>query len=221
VAVRDPNPRTIRLSVVMDLHSDVTVTPSHVLIYTNGGRALQQTVTVRDARPRRLKIEELEASSKRIKPMLRPAKDDPAVQQVVLNIAADYPVGQTEEVIAVTTNDPEYPSFEIPVLVIRSARVRCLPDKLSIRASETAPVVERTLILSDREKQPIQVASATCEVPGVRLEWDDNGGQHARVQVRIEPDKLTAWTSASKRPEVKIRLSAPEAMDLVVPIFVE
>lgn len=221
VTVRDPVLRTIRLGIVLDLHSEVTVTPSHVLIYSNGTRPLQQTVQVRDSRPRKLDIAALEASSKRIQPAVRQAKEDPAVKQVVLNIAADYPVGQTEDVVVLTTNDPEYPRIEIPVLVIRSARVRSLPDKVFLRQSETASRLQRSFVLTDREMKPVKITNATCEQEGVHLQWSTEPARHARVNAQIEPRSFLAAFDENTKPVIRVHISEPEEMELVVPIHVE
>lgn len=223
LTVRDPKPRTIVLQVELELFSDVRVKPAHVLVYMNGPRELRQTVTISDDRPRPIDVRSLTSSSKWIEPKLVGAVAQGApsqVQRIELAFAKDFPVGKTEGIVVVSTNDPEYPQFEIPVLVIRSGRVRVSPENLQVALrADARDVKTHTLILQDRENAAIQIERVQCSTPGVRCSWPNVPTRLPKLQVLVDPNEFHAGTVTEGTILVEIREPVP--MELVVPLKVQ
>ncbi|MFO0946633.1 MAG: DUF1573 domain-containing protein [Planctomycetota bacterium] len=223
LTVRDPMPRTIVLAVELELFSDVRIKPAQVLVYMNGSRELRQTVTISDERPRPIDVRALTSSSKWIEPKLvgpEAGEKSPGVQQVELAFAKDFPVGKTEGVVVVSTSDPEYPQFEIPVLVIRSGRIRVSPEKLSLSVrSDAKGVKPHTLILRDRENAAIKVARVRTATPGVQIAWPDLPTRLPKLEISVDPQAVPA--SAMIEGMLFIDIVEPEKLELAVPFAIQ
>lgn len=243
LTVRDPVERTVDLVMSLELYSEIVVQPAQVLVYSNGKKPLVQTVTITDTRarqpaasggaPRELEVTGLVSSSKRLEARLRGTgeEEQQGVRRLDLVIGTDFPIGKTEERIAVTTNDSQYPAFEIPVLVVRSARIQCAPDSLSIDTRAAAPgePITRLLILTDREGAPIEIASVRCDLAGVQCQWPREAAKHPRVSIRLDPpakspangQAASAGDPGRRIGRVLIQLRRPVPLELSVPVTLD
>ena len=219
VEVRQPEPQTVRLAVNVELFSEITVRPSNVLVYLRGTGDLRQRIMISDRRPSSFAITEVRPSNELIQ--LHHIADPTASQgQIVhavdLTIASGFPVGTSEEVIRLRTNDVEYPQLEIPVTVVKSGRYRSYPEKLHISPEQlsASQPLERRLRVRDQQGEPVRIAAVDCQTPGIRCTWDRAATRLPEVRV-----EMAAVLLASDAPKhLRIRLVEPQPVTLVVPI---
>ena len=221
VTLRDPSERAVSLTVDLDLVSHVEVRPAALRISLGGSKPIRQTITITDDRPRPLDIIRLVASSTRIKPRLAPSAtgaSDPHVQLVELEIAADFPVGLCHERLLLVTDDPKYPSVEIPIEVERLPRMRVTPRSLRFSTNAIATdAVSRRLYVRDKNSQPVLISDVVAETSHLSFDWPKEPSRRAFVDVRLE-------SSADATPatfDLRVRIAEPVLTELVIPIEID
>lgn len=207
---------TKTIIIDMDLFKPIVVEPSNLLLHVRGKGPLKQTITVTDQRPRPLNIESALATSPRLRPRLLPKeKNDPAVRQVELVIDGDFPVGTSEEQLVIRTADARNAEIVIPVTVVRSSRIKILPEVLQGRISGRR-LPSWQVLVSDARGKLIRLEGVTSTVPGLEIEYPRATTPRCRLRVA-----LTSEVAAPIDGEVIIRVVEPIITEMRIPIRVD
>lgn len=217
VSYTDPQPRSVTLSADVDLYSDVTIEPNNLLASVDGAGELRRTLTVKDTRPSPLTIVKVETTGTLVRAKLM---ESPTVGQhriaVVVDGAVD--VGRYDEKIQIHTNDSTYRILEIPVTIVRQARVRCFPEFLRFSASSsTADRLSRQVLLRDQKGEDIRISEVTADLEGLSIDWDQSPGLRPAIRVVCDRAKVTKQTETVLR----VQLVEPETSVLEIPVKID
>ncbi|MFO0937173.1 MAG: DUF1573 domain-containing protein [Gemmataceae bacterium] len=197
------------LLVTANLVREILVKPPMMAISTTGETS--QTITVTDQRPNgSMTITNVASTSPHLKATIQPDK----TIQVTLDAAAPADGKTHSEFVTISTNDPAYPQFRIPVSVVKRspAALSLTPDRFTLRFATGETSKSGIVQLRDPAGKAITIASATCSHPGVSLSFSP--GAHAITTVKATVDSSKA--QAKGTADVIVTLSTGHA--LTVPL---
>lgn len=216
VVVRESRERTHVLSLDLELHREISVTPSNLHV-TVGGRPLTQTITITDPRPRKLKLTRLESTSPLLKATVAPAAEDPAVSRITVEFAGGFEEGRHSELLAVGTDDDDYPSLVIPITVIRPSRLQVIPDQLRVDLQSLAASNTKVVVLRDRQGNRMKVASVQCDHAGISATVFHQPHGGCRLTVTFDPARV----QAPAKTNVQVEVQQPVPATISIPITIQ
>jgi hypothetical protein len=109
------------------------------------------------------------------------------------------------ETVTLTTNDPVYASFRIPVSYVKrnAITLSVSPERFAIRLADGETQKSAVVQLRDPSGQTIAIASATCTAAGVTTTFSKGSNPIAAVRVTVD----TATAGASGTSDVVIAMS--------------
>jgi hypothetical protein len=219
--VRDPEPRSVKLTAEADIDSDITINPSNLILYVSGSGPIQQRISIRDRRPKPLEIRHVRTSDRRIRGQVvaGPSRaGDENVSLVDLRIAGDFPVGESIEVAELRTSDRETPIIEIPIRVVRRPRIYPVPDAVSVDRAilRNRPVI-RQIYLRDQQGFPIRIRQASCAANGIECAWPAESDRFPRVRLTLHPTEL----AVPLETHIQVQLTEPNETELRIPLRID
>ncbi len=203
------------LRVVGHVVTEVTVQPATVTLLAD--EPGDTAVVVTDLRPTPLSVRAVTTTSPRLQALAGPPRQSPLKHRtwnIKLEVDAACPPGRHDEVLTVHTDDPGYPTLEVPVTVVKRApgRVQVQPKSIVflLAAGQDS---RRSVVLSDGQGQPVVVESVSADHEA--LACAVSAGPPATVTIRVDGGKLPAGGLSST---VRVRLSAPVRETVVIPV---
>lgn len=205
----------VSLPIILDLelYKPIVVEPSNLLLYVQGDRPIRQVLTVTDKRPLPLDIRGVSTSSARLHPrLLETPGADPAIRRVELVVEGDFPPGKSEEQLMIRTADARHADLVVPVTVVRSSRLRVLPEELHAKVGG-ARAPSWLVLISDTKGEAIEIDSATCTLPGIRIDAPREATSRCRLRVSVDERSVHPFEG-----EVEIHVAKPIPAVLRLPI---
>lgn len=198
---KDAADEVLELRLTAKLTHDVTLTPPMVSISTEGEAAT--TVTLADGRPVPLTVAKVVSSSRHLTARLTTAGGKTTI---AVTVAAALPVGTHDETLVVHTTDPAYAELHVPARIVKRAKdaVTAYPEALDL--------VEAAGLVQFRRAggQPVAIASAACETPGVTVTASAGRGTVGTIKVAV--------TGAKGKADVRVKFAEPAGAEVVVPV---
>jgi hypothetical protein len=193
------------LELTATLRQEIEVVPAAIAF--RGSDPPPAVVTVTDRRPKPLRITGIGASSPHLQAEI-------VSTGVRVSVAHDCPEGQHAETIALTTDDPDYPTIKLPVTVFREPkrRVTWTPTRATLVAGGSALVQLRAA-----DGSAIQVEAIDVSVPALTCRWAAGPGDRTTVRIGIDRSK---WDGQPFNGEVRVRCKAPAGESIVIPVAV-
>ena len=170
LTVRDPVERTVVLSAEAEIHSDVKVEPSNLVVQLHDGQTSIHRITIRDRRPRPLEITEAVVTNAAMTAILLPGAKDSHERTVEVTIGPTLAAGRYNERLEIrarTTEDPVFPEsvvLEVPINVLRPSTYTLLPDRIRLKVADLAEgKISRTVVLMDRSGSSPEIRVETGE----------------------------------------------------------
>lgn len=207
--------RTVTLLIDLELFKPIIVEPSTLLLYVNGNNEIHHRLTITDQRAMPLDLEQIVSSSSRIQPkVVNAEKVDPAVKQVDLEIEGDFPIGKTEERLVIRTKDARHPELVVPVTIVRSSRIRVLPEVLHGKLASKSRQMMWNVLLNDSQGEPIRIKSILTNAPGVNVEYPTELTTRSRIRVIVTPGENPVPIDS----ELVIHVVEPLETDIHLPL---
>jgi hypothetical protein len=206
-----PPTGTLVFRIAATLERDVVVTPPMIAFSTTG--EANQVVRVADKRPGgALKIQRVASSSRHLTAVMR---DDGTVA-VSLDPAFPADGKPRQETVTLTTADPAYPEFRIPVSITKRATsgVSVSPDRFTPRFATGETTKSAVVQLRDPAGAKLQIASASCPHPGVSVTFSPGANPVAAVKVTV--DRTVAGANGSAG--VVVSLATPAGAGVTIPL---
>jgi hypothetical protein len=212
--------REVSLRVTARVVAEVTVQPAALTIISAG--AVRHDVVFTDRRARPLTITAIRSSSPRLTGTLAAggAGGGGAFTRTIhIEAADDFPEGRHEELVTISTDDPEYRELKVAVTLIKRSRQRvaAFPDQLSFTAATGGPLPSRLVRLRDRRDQPMRVERIDADDPAVTASWAPGPGTMATLKITVDRKRLGAdpWQGA-----VHVHLGKPASETITIPVIV-
>lgn len=201
------------LQITANLTREVSVTPAQLGFSTAG--AASQVVTIDDIRTKKLTVLKAVTSM----PYLIAEVSAPVAgkgQHVIVRLAPDAPVGQHDESLVLSTDDPAYPELRIPIRVLKRATgaIHVAPEAVSLRFAAGQAELSTLVQLRAGDGKLIEIASAESDLPAVAVRV--SRGAAAVAVVRVTVTEEAAKQSGSC--QVRVKLAQPAAQEVVIPV---
>jgi hypothetical protein len=203
------------------LISEVVVQPAALIVYAD--QVAKHEVTLTDLRARPLSITEVRASSPKLRPELaEPARDSQGhcIHTIHLDVVADYTEGRHDEVLAIYTDDPDYPEFKIPLTILQRSpqRLTALPAEVTLRAAQGQPIPSRIVLVRDTDDQAVTVEQVVADDPAIICQWAPGPNTMATVKIRVDPTRVP---SGGLHSAVHVQISKPVTETITIPVTCE
>jgi len=212
LTVRDPIERVVTLTAEADLHSDVKVEPSNLVVQLHDGQTSTHRITIRDRRPRPLEISEAVVTNPAMAAKLLPAGRDAHERVVEVSIGAGLGAGRYNErleIRAKTTENPVFPEdvvLEVPINVLRPSTYTLLPDRLRIKRSDLAEGrISRNVAIIDRSGSSPDVRVETTD-PKVEATVRRESLGVVKLKVSVHPGAASAMVKVLFNGQVAAEL---------------
>jgi hypothetical protein len=201
------------LQITANLTREVSVTPAQLGFSTAG--AASQVVTIDDIRAKKLTVLKATTSTPHMIADVSPREAGKG-QRVTVKLAQDAPIGQRDETLVLSTDDPAYPELRIPVRVLKRAAggIRVAPEAVSLRFAAGQSELSTLVQLRAGDGKPVQIASAESELPGVMVKCSSGAAPVAVVRVTVT-EEIAKQTGTC---QVRVRLARPAGQEVVIPV---
>ncbi|MCZ2341006.1 MAG: DUF1573 domain-containing protein [Bacteroidales bacterium] len=211
----EPEPEMVEykldLTVVAKLVREISVTPPAVAFSTTG--AAQQTLIVTDRRDRPLTVTHARTTSPHLTATLGETRTEEGEhhQALALALAASMPVGDTQETVVLTTNDPACPELRVPVTVHRRAAHGVTASPAQVELVLASGVPASRLVQFRAGGQPVRIQAVESSHPAITTKWASPGGPVATLRVTL-PATFSgeAGETAGTAGEAMIRVTFTE-----------
>lgn len=203
----DGPPQSVELTIKARLVREVSVSPPSLAFSTAAGAT--QTLTVTDIRKTPLTVTRAAATSPHLTATVRPAAR--GMQEIVVVLAPDLPVGEHDDAVVLTTDDPAYPELRVPVRVSKRSPdgVTASPAAVDLRFAAGQPELSALVQLRAGGK-PVAVERVESDDPTVRAKWSAGAGPVATVRVTVP--------AGTGKTTVRVTLAEPAGKVVAVPV---
>lgn len=201
------------LQITATLTHEVSVNPPQ-LGFSSAGAA-SQVLAVTDTRAKPLSVVKAAASSGHLAVEIEP-RSAGKPQHVTVKLAADAPVGQSDETVVLVTDDPAYPELRVPVRILKrpAGGVAANPESVAVRFAAGQNEISTLVQLRTGDGKAVAVASAESDHPGVAVKYA--AGSNAVAVVRVTITEAASAQSGSCK--VRVKLTEPAAQEVVIPV---
>lgn len=208
----------LTLQLQAQLRTEVLVQPAALVVFAD--RAAGHEIVVTDLRSRPLSIVTVRSSSAMLQPRLaEPAQDLQGhwQRQIRLEVADDYPEGRHDEVLALYTDDPDYPELKVPVTILKRLpqRFSATPAEVSLTAPAGQPIPSRIVLIRDKDNESVTVDRVVADDPAIACRWAPGPNTMATVKITVDRRRLYG---SSLHSAVHVHLSKPVAETLTIPV---
>lgn len=198
---------------------EIVVEPSSLTIY-GGRRTTEHTFQIVDSRSTPLVITKAETSSPNLIVAPAPKRTEtPARTEVKLTIQEGFSEGRHDERMTLYTNDPEYPTLQVPVAIISRppARFTAQPMSVAFRRESNEARPKRRVVLRDNKGEQIQVERIETECDAVTAEVEKGGGSTAMLILSCDRGKVSTVSPERRDYRLRVFLAGhPEAVTIYV-----
>jgi hypothetical protein len=207
---------TLRLSA--ELIREIEVEPTAITMLT--GTEIRREITVTEMRERPLHITDVRCSSPKLSGQIAGVSKDAAgrrVTRIGVKLAGDCPEGRHDEVIALYTDDPDYPELKVPITILKQHRTRiaALPNRVELTAALGQALPSRVLLLRAPENQTVIVDRITADHASVVTSWAPGPGPAATVKVTVDRSRMPG---AELQSTIHIHVREPFKEILSIPV---
>jgi hypothetical protein len=190
-----PNDR--ELSVSAHLIREVDLTPAALVL---AGQASAE-LTLTDSRPRSLTFTDLRCTLPNVQ-----VTAVPGTTRIAVRVVGPVPAGRHEGFVCLTSSDPDYPLFQVPLTVIGASALRTVPERGVLRQ------VGQSLLVQVRgpETEPVVVERVEAIAP-LETKWAAGPGTFATVRIK--------WATPAPTGQAEVRVwVVGQATPLIVPL---
>jgi hypothetical protein len=201
------------LQITANLTREVSVMPAQLAFSTAG--AASQIVTIDDSRPKKLTVLKATTSTPHlVAEVCRP--ETGKGQRVCVKLSPNAPVGQRDETLVLSTDDPAYPELRIPVRVQKRAAGAILvaPEAVSLRFAVGQAELSTLVQIRSGDGKLIEIASVESDLPGFTVK--PSRGAAAVAVVRVTVTETVAKQTGNCN--VRVKLAQPAAQEVVIPV---
>jgi hypothetical protein len=208
----------LELALSAKVVTEVTVEPAALVVYTNS--PLSSTVTLRDHRPKPIKLIGASTTSPHVTATLAAQHREESgdwIQPVSLRIGPDFPEGRHNHMLSLFTADRDYHELRVPFTVVKHARphVTAAPSSVSVLLSRGQAPPARIILLRGSGDEEVKVLGADGDHPAILCTWASGPGPLATLKVAFDRAKLPA---DGLQGTVTVRLSGPPAETVTIPV---
>ncbi|HTK78085.1 MAG TPA: DUF1573 domain-containing protein [Gemmataceae bacterium] len=191
----------VTVELTARLVQEIEVTPAAVAFQG----VASAVVTVRDRRPRPLRLQCAHASL----PFLLATVEGNASVRVV--VASDCPDGRHAATVTIATDDPTYREIKLPVTIVREPRqiLTASPARVTLVAGGSALVQ-----LRDATGASVQVESAEPSHAALTARWATGPVHFATLRIALD---RTRWDGRDLSAEVRVKANG---QTLTIPVAV-
>jgi len=209
-------PGSVDLAIIAKVKREISVSPAQLAFTTTG--VTEQVLTVTDHRSGKpLTVVKATTANPNFTVSVGPAKDKDGVrtQPVTLTLAAAAPVGQTDETVILTTDDPAYAELRVPVRVVKKQPgvVTAFPETLTLRAAKGQAELSG-LVQVRADGKHLVVSKVECTAAGVAVKASTGSGTVQTVRVTITP----ATAGRSGTATATVTLTEPAGQVITIPV---
>ncbi|CAN5329459.1 DUF1573 domain-containing protein [soil metagenome] len=196
---------TIPIRMTGTLVREVTVIPLSLSLSTEGA-AIGKEIAIVDTRKKPLAITGMSATSKLID--VKSTTDG----GLRVSVSETLPFGDYNETVVITTNDPLYPSFQIPVKVIKRkpTAVQFTPESVDLSREEPSLLVQ----FRHRDGKLLTIATCECDDKSLSLKWSKESGVAATLRVRLDAE----GEFKAGQAEVRVKFNDPAGEMVTIPV---
>lgn len=194
--------RSKRLTVVATYQPDTSI-PEQVPLYCVSGQTATAKFSITDYRDEPMQIVAIKTSSPHLTARLAPTgpRTGPG-HRIDVEVSHDglSPVGETAEIVTLTTTDLARPTVVVRVEVNRVARLRVLPENLTLRRGEHGGHVGRVFV-DDRLGRPLGAVKVVTSHPALGTTVNRLTEYKSAIDVRVEGNADAPLTLSIAAPE--------------------
>jgi hypothetical protein len=210
----------IPLQVKANLRREIIVEPAAVNMVVSAG--VQSEIRLTDLRAQPLAIVAVDTSAPGLSAKITGEERDPAghlVRRIQLQVLDSFPEGKHEESLRLYTNDPEYGEIKVPVTILKSPRQKLIasPGRVELIAGSGLPSSSRTILIRDRDNQPVEVEAVTSDHPGIACKWAKGPGAMTTVKLKLEgpvPEDSNWQTT------IRVQAVRPVRQTVLIPVVI-
>ncbi len=199
--------------------SEISVEPPSLAIYTD--TSIGHEIVVIDRRTEPLIVRAVPSSSPHVRTRLGELRRDDAGhwrRSIQVEVLADCPEGNHNEVLSICTSDPTYPELKVPFTIVKRARREVSAAPSSIDLSETAtgqPLPARIVLLSAVDDAEVRIERVECDHAAIDCHWAQGPGRQATVKVRIDRSRILGDNLLGS---VHVHISSPTPQTITIPV---
>jgi Protein of unknown function (DUF1573) len=199
------------LIVTATIRNEISIAPSQVAVLVQ--TSVEQTLVLTDRRDRPLNVVDVTTKGAGIRIATSKSGPGKTTIRLVFDAAAMTP-GQHDEVLTIRTDDPAYPSLEVPLTVTRV-------EKRTMTWSPELPEVvlapgqkQATALVQIRSEKPLAIRAIESSEPGLSCTWgvSDDG-----ATLRLRVDRST-YRGQSLAAHLRVLSEGPP---ISIPVLIE
>jgi hypothetical protein len=217
VETNDPDNSKIRLAILGEVITEVTVTPRHVNFRNvnkdNLPKPIRLEVRVREGKG--LKIEKVSADNPAI--VLKEEKRSANEAIYAVSLAEKVPTGRLTGKILVTTNSKKTPKTQVPFYAFVEGRVKLSPQLLSFGVIRPGEPISRDITLRGTGGKAFSVDRVKATTDAITSEiLPEKEGEVIRLRVTYDPGEKTQGRVSER---LTIFVGGEEEEVLEVPVY--
>lgn len=191
---------------------EVDVQPTGLEVRADAG--ITYSIVLTDRRLQPLRVQSIRTSSAQLIAEVADAK--PGHVRLEVKVAPEGEAGESEETVAIRTDDPLHPEIVVPVRVVRRApaRITATPSEVVFRPAIGESTLSHLIQLRGDDEE-IEIADCTSSDPAIRVTWPKGARSITAIRVYLTPGENAAGGEA----EVQVHLAKPEGETVVIPII--
>ena len=198
--------------------SEISVEPPSLAIYSD--TSISHEVLVIDRRTEPLIVRAVQTSSSHVRTRLGELHRDDAGhwrRSIQVEVGADCPEGNHNEVLRICTSDPTYPELNVPFTIVKRARQQVSAAPSSIVLSEMAgqALPARIVLLSAADGGEVRIERVESDNAAIDCHWAQGPGPRATLKVRVDRSRILGDNLLSS---VHVHLRAPTPQTITIPV---
>lgn len=202
--------------VTANIKGDIVVTPKRLSLNVQKGEEFQSpSINITKVGQGKLKVFNVESNKEFIKPELQPLEHGKRYR-VALKVGPNAPVGWTQGLITIQTDDPREPNIRVPINLNVSGEITVVPERIYFGLVNPGRPTSRVITLIKNKGGGLKItrveSSSNWLTPEIVLPEEVN---RIQVKVWLKPEapigridgKITVHTNSSLQPIIEVPVS--------------
>jgi hypothetical protein len=215
----------VRLGVNALILSDIVLNPGTIDFGTvPRGQPAQRVLTIDRADAPRWEITRMLSACKAIDASMDEITRTAGLvsYRLTVTLKPDAPAGLIRDEIRVLTNDPESPSFSIPVTAAIQGDLIAAPSALALGRVTSAAGAQGRFLIRSRSSTPFMITTIEGQGDGLRAALDDPGPKATHLlTIAYHPDEGTTRGDLRRTLRVVTDLPGEPPLELPVTLHVD
>jgi hypothetical protein len=200
-------PKKADLYLSATVRDEVRVRPPRLSITTS--HAISHGIVVTDHRQKPLRLREARTSSPHLGTTVEGMK-------VTLQVKDTLPPGVHQEMLAIYTDDPDYPELRVPVTVNRRGKsgITVAPGAVSFEVARGEEAPSRLVLIRGGSEEAVQIDKIEVDDQAIYCRKEPGPNNTTGLRVTVDASKV----GTVLRGAVRIHIKEPNPLVVTVPV---